>query len=92
MIAPRVRPYDVVARVLRERLQGCVASEPLRAIVASRRVDWERVVGHASAELVLPAFAAALEDLDLIGSLEQELGAFLASRPRREPGAQRRAS
>jgi hypothetical protein len=77
MIARRVRPYDVVARVLRERLQGCVASEPLRAIVASRHVDWERVVGHASAELVLPAFAAALEALDLIGSLEQELGAFL---------------
>jgi hypothetical protein len=79
MTLARVRPYDVVARVLCERLQGCVASEPLRAMVASRRVDWERVVGHASAELVLPALAAALEDLDLIGSLEQELGAFLAA-------------
>ena len=78
MTARRMRPYEVVARVLCERLQGRVASKALRAAVTSQ-LDWERIVGHASAELVLPAFAAALEDLDLIGSLEQELGAFLAA-------------
>lgn len=77
MIAPRPHPFDVVARVLCERLRGGVASEPLRAMVASRGIAWERVVSVASAELVLPAFAAALTDLDLIGSLDQELGAFL---------------
>jgi hypothetical protein len=77
MIAPRPHPFDLVARVLCERLRGGVASEPLRATVASRGIAWERVVSIASAELVLPAFAAALTDLDLIGSLDQELGAFL---------------
>ena len=79
MRARRVRPHEVVARVLCERLQGGVASEALRAMVAAQRIDWEAVVGQASAELVLPAFAAALEDLDLVGSLEPELGAFLAA-------------
>jgi hypothetical protein len=79
MRARRVRPHEVVARVLCERLRGCAASEALRAMVAAQRVDWEAVVGDASAELVLPAFAAALQDLDLVGSLEPELGAFLAA-------------
>jgi hypothetical protein len=77
MIAQRPHPFDVVARVLCERLRGGMASEPLRAMVASRGIAWQRVVSVASAELVLPAFAAALEDLDLIGALDQELGAFL---------------
>jgi hypothetical protein len=77
MIAQRLRPSDLVARVLCERLQGGAASPPLRAALSSRRVAWELVVGHASAEFVLPAFAAALKDLDLIGLLDQELCAFL---------------
>jgi hypothetical protein len=79
MTAPGVRPFALVARVLRERLQGAVASEPLRAMVTARGVAWERVVSVASAELVLPALAAALKDLGLIGSLDRELGAFLAA-------------
>jgi hypothetical protein len=77
MIARRVYPFDVIERVLAERLRGCEPSEELRAIVRSRGVDWERVVGHASAQFVLPAFAAALKDLELTESLDRELGAFL---------------
>ena len=34
-------------------------------------------MGLASAQLVLPAFGAALRDLDLVECLDQELGAFL---------------
>ena len=70
-------PFDVIARVLAERLRGCLPSEELRAIMGSREIDWARVVGHASADLVLPAFAAALSDLGLRGSLDPELAAFL---------------
>ena len=70
-------PFDVIARVLAERLQGCAATAELRALVRSQRIDWERVVGLASAQLVLPAFGAALRDLDLVECLDQELGAFL---------------
>lgn len=46
-------------------------------MLRSPGTDWERVVGLASAQFVLPAFAAALRDLDLIGLLDEELGAFL---------------
>jgi hypothetical protein len=71
------RPFDVVARVLAERLRGCEPSEQLRSLIHSQSTDWQRVVGHASIQFVLPAFGAALHDLDLIGSLDEELGAFL---------------
>jgi Uncharacterised nucleotidyltransferase len=67
----------VIARVLAERLQGCEASTELQAVLRSPGVDWERVVGLASAHRVLPAFSAALRNLDLIGLLDEELGAFL---------------
>jgi hypothetical protein len=77
MISRRPSPFDVIARVLAERLRGCEPSEELRAIVHNRGVDWERVVGYASADLVLPAFAAAVADLGLSGSLDRELPAFL---------------
>jgi Uncharacterised nucleotidyltransferase len=77
MITRSVHPFDVIARVLVERLQGCEPSEELRAIVRIRDVDWNRVVAHASAEIVLPAFAAALRDLQLTEALDPELGAFL---------------
>lgn len=77
MTAQRRHSFDVIARVLSERLQGCEASAELGAMMRSQRIDWERVVGHASSQYVLPAFAAALRDLDLIDSLDQELGAFL---------------
>jgi Uncharacterised nucleotidyltransferase len=77
MITRRVHPFDVIARVLAERLQGRLPSAGLRDIVHSRSVDWERVVGYASAQFVLPAFAAALRDLGLTESLDQQLVAFL---------------
>jgi hypothetical protein len=70
-------PFDVVARVLSERLHGGPASAALRAMVRASGIDWELVIGHASAQLVLPAFAAALRDLQLTRSLDPELGAFL---------------
>ena len=77
MTAGRLLPFDVIARVLTERLRGCAASGELRSLLRSRGIDWKRVVGHASAELVLPALAAALKDLDLLGALDQELAGFL---------------
>ena len=77
MISQRVSPFDLIARVLSERLRGRAASDELRAMASSPSIDWERVVGLASDQYVLPAFAAALRDLDLIGSLDHGLGAFL---------------
>ena len=77
MMARRGQPFDIVARVLNERLRGSEPSEQLRSLVCSRSIGWDRVVGHASVQLVLPAFAGALRDLDLIGALDEELGAFL---------------
>ena len=76
MIKRRVCPFDITARVLAERLRGCAPSEELRTIVRAPGVDWQRVVGHASAQLILPAFAAALRDLELTEALDQELCAF----------------
>jgi hypothetical protein len=73
----RVHPFDVVARILSERLQGREASDDLQATVGSAELDWERIVGIASAHFVLPACAAALRDLRSLGSLNDELGAFL---------------
>ena len=77
MIAQRWHSIDVIARILAERLQGRTATEELRAMVRSPGTDWERVVGLASAQFVLPACAAALRDLDLSGLLGEELGSFL---------------
>ena len=77
MILQHTHPFDVIACVLAERLEGCEPSDELRSLVRSRRIDWERVVGHASAQFVLPALAAALKDLALTGELDEELGAFL---------------
>jgi Uncharacterised nucleotidyltransferase len=77
MIGRRPYPFDVIARVLAERLRGRAPSEELRAVVRAHGIDWEGVVGHASADLVLPALAAALSDLGLSESLDPELGAFL---------------
>jgi hypothetical protein len=71
--------FDVVARVFSERLRGCEASPELRALVGSARTSWERALSQLGAEYVLPAFAAALRDLGLVGSLDPELGAFLAA-------------
>ena len=72
-----MHPFDVIARILSAPLRGSAAAADLGALLGSRAIDWERVVGHASAEFVLPACAAALKELDLIGALDQELAAFL---------------
>lgn len=77
MSARRRHPFDLVARILAERLEGCAPSDELRAMVGAETVDWERLVRYASAQFVLPALAAALRDLDLIGSLDEGLGGFL---------------
>jgi hypothetical protein len=77
MMARPGRPFDIVVGVLAERLRGREPPEHLRNLVGSQSIDWQRVVGHASIQLVLPSFAAALRDLDLIGSLDEDLGAFL---------------
>jgi hypothetical protein len=77
MRAREPHPFDVVARVLAERLGGRAPSEQLDAAIRSSRIAWEPVLRAASEQFVLPAFAAALRDLGLIGSLEEELGAFL---------------
>jgi Uncharacterised nucleotidyltransferase len=73
----RLHAFDVVARILAERVQGGEASDELRATVHSTKVDWERVVGIASSHFVLPAMAAALRDLGLLRAVEDELAAFL---------------
>jgi hypothetical protein len=77
MTAGRAHPFDLIARVLAARLQERAASAELRTIVDRQGGDWEPVIGRASAEYVLPAFAAALEDLDLTPLLDPELAAFL---------------
>jgi Uncharacterised nucleotidyltransferase len=76
MMSRRTYPFNVITRVLAERLRGRAASEELQALVRSGRVDWERTIGHASAQFVLPALAAAMKDLAL-SEPETELGAFL---------------
>ena len=70
-------PSDLIVRVLSERLQGCAPTDELRAILRAKTIHWEHVVGYASAQFVLPALGAALRDLGLIGSLDEELGGFL---------------
>ena len=77
MIAPTIHPFDLVSRVLSERLRGRTASDDLQALLRAQSVDWNRVIGHASTDYALPAFAAALRELDLIRLLDEELGAFL---------------
>jgi hypothetical protein len=72
-----VHPFDLIARVLTERLRGFAASQELRSEVACPDVAWERVLGRASAEYVLPAFAAGLHELDLMRPLDPELATFL---------------
>lgn len=81
MIPSRIYSFDVVTCVLVARLRSCEPSEQLRTLVRKRGIHWERVIGHASANFVLPAFAAALHDLGLSASLDQELGAFLDAVP-----------
>ena len=76
MIAQRIHPFDVIVRVFAERLRGRAASEELQVLVHHRRADWERIIGHASTQFVLPALGAAMKDLALIGP-QTELGAFL---------------
>lgn len=77
--ADRLSAFGLIARVLAERLQRLEASEDLRvALRASAGAGWENVVARARGEFVLPAFAAAMKDLDLLGALEPRVRAFLA--------------
>lgn len=72
-------PFDLITRVLAERLQGPEVSDGLRAALTADTVTgFESVLARAAAEAVLPAFAAAMRDLGLLGSLEPKLRAFLA--------------
>jgi Uncharacterised nucleotidyltransferase len=77
MTAPATDPSQLVSRVLSERLQARTASDEVRFLARPQSTDWDQVVGHASDQYVLPALAAALRDLDLMRSLDQELGQFL---------------
>jgi hypothetical protein len=79
MTMRRAHPFDVVSRILSERVLGREASDGLRAMIGSPEIDWDRVVGIASAQFVLPAAAAALRDLGLLKRLDDELGTFLAA-------------
>lgn len=79
MMAPRTHPFDLVSRVLTERLRGRTASDELQARLRCQGTAWTRLIGIASAEYVLPALAAALSELDLIRSLDDDLGAFLGA-------------
>lgn len=72
MTAPEWTPFEVVARVLAERLRGTGPSAELRAALLGRTIDWDRVVAQASADFVLASFAAAVHDHDLAGSLERD--------------------
>jgi hypothetical protein len=76
MSSRRTKPFDVIVRVFAERLRGRTASAELQLLVRSRGGDWERIIGHASAQYVLPALAAAMKDLALVEP-QTELGAFL---------------
>ncbi len=77
MIMQRVHAFDVVARILAEGVQESEASDALRAMLRSTKVDWERVVGVASSHFVLPATAAALRNLAPGQAPDGELAAFL---------------
>ena len=77
MIMQHVHPFDVISRVLSERLLRREASDQLCVTMGAADIDWERVVGVASAHFVLPALAAALRDLGPLKSRNDELGLFL---------------
>jgi Uncharacterised nucleotidyltransferase len=79
MTVPRVHPFELVARVLVERLRGLEPSGELQSALCDRRTDWVEVVEQASEHFVLAAFAAALRDLNLAAVLEPELSEFLAA-------------
>jgi hypothetical protein len=76
----RLSAFDVIARVLAERLEGrSEASDGLRAMLeCGCRPRWEEVIARARGELVLSAFGAAMRDLGLLGSLERRVRALLA--------------
>jgi hypothetical protein len=73
------RPFDLVARILAERLQGGKPSAELKAALDDRCTDWVGVVRLGSDHFVLAALAAALRYLGLAGALEPELRAFLGA-------------
>jgi Uncharacterised nucleotidyltransferase len=78
-VPDRLSTFDLIARVLAARLQRLEASDDLRAaLTGRRRTYWQDVLTRARGEFVLPAFAAAMKDLDLYGALEPKVRAFLA--------------
>jgi len=79
MRVPRVHPFELVARVLVERLRGVEPSGELQSALCYQRTSWVRVVEQASEHFVLAALAAALRDLNLADVLEPELSEFLAA-------------
>jgi hypothetical protein len=71
--------FDLIARVLAARLQRLEPSDDLRAALTGRcRACWQDVLARARGEFVLPAFAAAIMDLNLHGALERQVRGFLA--------------
>ena len=79
MTLPYQHPFELIVAVLRARLDGRAADEPLRAALARPTAAWELLVAVGSAHHVLAAFAAAIADLQLAPRLEQELRDFLAT-------------
>ena len=78
-VTARLSTFDLIARVLAARLQRRAPSEDLRAALIGRsRAYWQDVLARARREFVLPAFAAAIEDLDLHDAIEPQVRAFLA--------------
>lgn len=72
-------PFDVVARILAERLRGREPSAALRTTLSGRQIDWGGVIGRASDHYALAGLAAAMRDLDLAVSLDLEVREFLAA-------------
>ena len=75
----RLSTFDLIARVLAARLQQLEPSDDLRAALTGRcRAIWQDMLARARGEFVLPAFAAAIMDLNLHRALEPQVRGFLA--------------
>lgn len=78
-VTGRLSTFDLIARVLAARLQRLEPSDDLHAALTGRcRAYWQDVIARARGEFVLPAFAAAIKDLNLHHTLELQVRGFLA--------------